>query len=86
MNILTRGAAAGLRKKYRESNKHSKGNRLFQKEVSIAKENGDRGATTDASGHTATNTPDLFRTPKLTVAGPGQYRGGGPPGKSLGSC
>jgi hypothetical protein len=26
-----------------------------------------------ASGHTATNTPDLFRTPKLTVAGPGQY-------------
>ena len=26
-----------------------------------------------ASGHTAPNTPDLFRTPKLTVAGPGQY-------------
>jgi hypothetical protein len=25
----------------------------------------------DASGHTATNTPDLFRTLKLTVAGPG---------------
>ena len=25
---------------------------------------------TVASGHTATNTPDLFRTPKLTVAGP----------------
>jgi len=24
-----------------------------------------------AGGHTATNTPDLFRTPKLTVAGPG---------------
>jgi hypothetical protein len=24
-------------------------------------------------GHTATNTPDLFRTPKLTAAGPGQY-------------
>ena len=26
-----------------------------------------------ASGHTATNPPDIFRTPKLTVAGPGQY-------------
>ena len=26
-----------------------------------------------ASGHTATSTPDLFRTPKLTVARPGQY-------------
>jgi hypothetical protein len=39
-----------------------------------------------ASGHTATNTPDLFRTPKLTVAGPGQYWGGGPPGKPLGCC
>ena len=39
-----------------------------------------------ASGHTATNTPDLFRTPKLTVAGPGQYWGGGPPGKSFGCC
>ena len=24
-----------------------------------------------ASGHTGANTPDLFRTPKLTVAGPG---------------
>ena len=39
-----------------------------------------------ASGHTATNTPDLFRTLKLTVAGPGQYWGGGPPGKPLGCC
>ena len=39
-----------------------------------------------ASGHTMTNTPDLFRTPKLTVIGPGQYWGGGPPGKSLGCC
>ena len=39
-----------------------------------------------AGGHTATNTPDLFRTPKLTVAGPGQYWGGGPPGKSFGCC
>ena len=26
-----------------------------------------------AGGHTVPNTPDLFRTPKLTVAGPGQY-------------
>ena len=36
----------------------------------------DCGNETDmmvASGHTAPNTPDLFRTPKLTVAGPGQY-------------
>ena len=39
-----------------------------------------------ASGHTATNTPDLIRTPKLTVAGPGQYWGGGPPGKPFGCC
>ena len=39
-----------------------------------------------AGGHTATNTPDLFRTPKLTVAGLGQYWGGGPPGKSFGCC
>ncbi len=37
-----------------------------------------------ARGHTAANTPDLFRTPKLTAAGPGQYWGGGPPGKSFG--
>ena len=39
-----------------------------------------------ASGHTASNAPDLFRTPKLSGAGPGQYRGGGPPGKPLGCC
>ena len=39
-----------------------------------------------ASDHTATNTPDLFRTLKLTVAGPGQYWGGGPPGKPFGCC
>ena len=45
-----------------------------------------RSAIVFASGHTATNTPDLFRTPKLTVAGPGQYWGGGPPGKSFGCC
>ena len=39
-----------------------------------------------ASGHTATNTPALIRTPKLKVAGPGQYWGGGPPGKPFGCC
>ncbi len=39
-----------------------------------------------ASGHTTLNTPDLFRTPKLTSVGPGQYWGGGPPGKTLGCC
>ena len=39
-----------------------------------------------AGGHTATNTPDLFRTPELTVAGPGQYWGGGPPGEPFGCC
>ena len=39
-----------------------------------------------ASGHTATNTPDLFRTPKLTVAGPRQYDRGGPDRKPLGCC
>ena len=43
-------------------------------------------ALPNASGHTATNTPDLFRTPKLTVAGPCQYWGGGPPGKPFGCC
>ena len=44
------------------------------------------GYITLASGHTASNAPDLFRTPKLSGAGPGQYRGGGPPGKPLGCC
>ena len=39
-----------------------------------------------ASGHTATNTPDLFRTPKLTVAGPGQYWGGDRLGSPLGAA
>ena len=39
-----------------------------------------------ARGHTATNAPDLFRTPKLTAAGPGQYWGGGPPRRLLGCC
>ena len=39
-----------------------------------------------ADGHTASNTPDLFRPPKLSGAGPGQYWGGGPPGKTSGCC
>ena len=42
--------------------------------------------TTFADGHTASNAPDLFRPPKLSGAGPGQYWGGGPPGKPLGCC
>ena len=47
---------------------------------------GNGTADLSASGHTATNTLDLIRTPKLTVAGPGQYWGGGPPGKPFGCC
>ena len=39
-----------------------------------------------ANGHTASNTPDPIRTRKLSGARPGQYWGGGPPGKSLGCC
>ena len=39
-----------------------------------------------ADGHTASNAPDLFRPPKLSGAGPGQYWGGGPPGNTLGCC
>ena len=39
-----------------------------------------------ASGHTASNTPDPIRTRKLSGARPGQYWGGGPPGKPLGCC
>ena len=42
--------------------------------------------TRSADGHTASNAPDLFRPPKLSGAGPGQYWGGGPPGKPLGCC
>ena len=42
--------------------------------------------TVVADGHTASNAPDLFRPPKLSGAGPGQYWGGGPPGKTLGCC
>ena len=44
------------------------------------------GPLTFASGHTALNTPDPIRTRKLSSARPGQYWGGGPPGKSLGCC
>ena len=39
-----------------------------------------------ADGHTASNTPDLFRPPKLSGAGPGQHWDGGPPGKTSGCC
>ena len=39
-----------------------------------------------ADGHTVSNAPDLFRPPKLSGVGPGQYYGGGPPGKTLGCC
>ena len=39
-----------------------------------------------ANGHTASNTPDPIRTRKSSGARPGQYWGGGPPGKSLGCC
>ena len=39
-----------------------------------------------ADGHTASSAPDLFWPPKLSGAGPGQYWGGGPPGKPLGCC
>ena len=38
------------------------------------------------SGHTALKAPDPIRTRKLSSARPGQYWGGGPPGKSLGCC
>ena len=41
---------------------------------------------TFADGHTASNAPDLFRPPKLSSAEPGQYSGGGPPGKPSGCC
>ena len=38
------------------------------------------------SGHTASKAPDPIRTRKLSCARPGQYWGGGPPGKPLGCC
>ena len=37
-----------------------------------------------ACGHTASNAPDPIRTRKLIGARPGQYWGGGPPGKPFG--
>ena len=37
-----------------------------------------------ANGHTAMNAPDPIRTRKLSIARPGQYWGGGPPGKPFG--
>ena len=37
-----------------------------------------------ADGHTASNSPDLVRRPKLSGAGPGQYWGGRPPRKPFG--
>ena len=39
---------------------------------------------TFACGHTASNAPDPIRTRKLSGARPGQYWGGGPPGKPFG--
>ena len=39
-----------------------------------------------ANGHTSSNTPDPIRTRKLSGERPGQYWGGGPPGKPLGCC
>ena len=36
------------------------------------------------NGHTASNAPDPIRTRKLSDARPGQYWGGGPPGKPFG--
>ena len=36
-----------------------------------------------ANGHTSSNTPDPIRTRKLSGERPGQYWGGGPPGKPL---
>ena len=37
-----------------------------------------------ASGHTVSNIPDPIRTRKLIGRRPGQYWGGGPPGKPFG--
>ena len=71
----------------------SRGSRELQRRASRAQARlaDPRGCTDPrrvmvAGGHTATNTPDLFRTPKLTVAGPAQYCRGGPGGKRFGCC
>ena len=37
-----------------------------------------------ANGHTVMNTPDPIRTRQLSITRPGQYWGGGPPGKPFG--
>ena len=39
-----------------------------------------------ANGHTSSNAPDPIRTRKLSGERPGQYWGGGPPGKPLACC
>ena len=39
-----------------------------------------------ASGHTLWRTPDPIRTRKISHRRPGQYWGGGPPGKPLGAA
>ena len=39
-----------------------------------------------ANGHTSSNIPDPIRTRKSSGERPGQYWGGGPPGKPLGCC
>ena len=39
-----------------------------------------------ADGHATSNAPDLLLPPKLSGAGPGQYWGGGPHGKTVGCC
>ena len=39
-----------------------------------------------ASGHTSSNTPGPIRTRTLSGERPGQYWGGGPPGKPFGCC
>ena len=43
-------------------------------------------ASTFANGHTSSNIPDPIRTRKSSGERPGQYWGGGPPGKPLGCC
>ena len=39
-----------------------------------------------ADGHAVSNGPALFRPPKSSGTGPGQYWCGGPPGKTSGCC
>ena len=44
------------------------------------------GVIAFASGHTMSNAPDPIRTRQLIGIRPGQYWGGGPPGKPFGCC